>query len=89
MCPTFQRSVRPPFATTERLQELAVVSLAGLTCRRNCEFEVLKMTVAKYDLVVIGSGPVGLKSLCENSFWPQLIERGNSLYIIYCGTTLQ
>jgi NADPH-dependent 2,4-dienoyl-CoA reductase/sulfur reductase-like enzyme len=53
--------VRPPFATIELLQEVAVVSLTGLTCRRNCEFEVLKMTVAKYDLVAIGSGPAGQK----------------------------
>jgi NAD(P) transhydrogenase len=61
MCPTFPPSVHRPFATIELLQEVAVVSLTGLTCRRNCEFEVCKMTVAKYDLVVIGSGPAGQK----------------------------
>jgi hypothetical protein len=48
MCPTFPRSVRPPFATIELLQEVAVVSLTGLTCRRNCEFEVLKMNRSRF-----------------------------------------
>ena len=51
MSPISLRSVRPPFATIELLQEMAVVSLTGLTCRRNCEFEVLKMTVAKSTLL--------------------------------------
>ena len=59
MSPISLRSVRSPFATIELLQEVAIVSLTGLTCRRNCEFEVLKMTVAKYDLVVSVSVRVG------------------------------
>jgi hypothetical protein len=31
----------------------------------------------------------GLKSLCENSFWPQLIERGISPATIYCGQNIK